>query len=329
MEIKFIEMQSLSYLMSKCKNIFVIKEKGKTLSTNDYSDEEMAKVNDAYTKTITTFEELVDQVYPIGSVYISTTSTNPSTLFGGGWQQIKDTFLLAAGSTYTAGATGSSNGTISVNTNGTSANVAVKGLGSAAYTASSAYLGSSGDQTLTSGAFIIPNASTTYSYRALRTVDDVVSQSDLYISTNGNPRLQFTLDGTIVNYLSLQSDSTMLGQPLEVGSGGTGATTSEDARSNLGIATKALYTGSLSSGSCTFTYGSHKAYLIVGKPSTNSYGLVSVLIPASYITSSRTKQLADNLYYILFNIVGSGTTGTITVGTNNNSGTIMKVYGIN
>ena len=40
-------------------------------------------------------------------------------------------------------ATGGSNGTISVNTNGTSANVAVKGLGSAAYTASSAYLASS------------------------------------------------------------------------------------------------------------------------------------------------------------------------------------------
>ena len=36
-------------------------------------------------------------------------------------------------------ATGSTNGTISVNTNGTSADVAVKGLGSAAYTASSAY----------------------------------------------------------------------------------------------------------------------------------------------------------------------------------------------
>ena len=36
-------------------------------------------------------------------------------------------------------ATGTANGTISVNTNGTSANVAVKGLGSAAYTASTAY----------------------------------------------------------------------------------------------------------------------------------------------------------------------------------------------
>lgn len=40
-------------------------------------------------------------------------------------------------------ATGSVNGTISVNTNGTAANVAVKGLGSAAYTASSAYAAAS------------------------------------------------------------------------------------------------------------------------------------------------------------------------------------------
>ena len=37
---------------------------------------------------------------------MSTNSTNPKTLFGGTWVQIKDTFLLAAGSTYAAGNTG-------------------------------------------------------------------------------------------------------------------------------------------------------------------------------------------------------------------------------
>jgi len=37
---------------------------------------------------------------------MSVNSTNPGTLFGGTWQQIQDTFLLAAGSTYTAGGTG-------------------------------------------------------------------------------------------------------------------------------------------------------------------------------------------------------------------------------
>ena len=46
------------------------------------------------------------KIYPIGSIYISAVSTSPSTLFGGTWEQIKDRFLLAAGSTYTAGATG-------------------------------------------------------------------------------------------------------------------------------------------------------------------------------------------------------------------------------
>lgn len=44
--------------------------------------------------------------YPIGSIYISTNSTDPSTLFGGTWTQIEDRFLLASGSTYTNGDTG-------------------------------------------------------------------------------------------------------------------------------------------------------------------------------------------------------------------------------
>lgn len=46
------------------------------------------------------------EVYPVGSIYMSVNSTNPSTLFGGTWEQIQDTFLLASGSTYSAGTTG-------------------------------------------------------------------------------------------------------------------------------------------------------------------------------------------------------------------------------
>ena len=44
--------------------------------------------------------------YPVGSIYLSVNSTNPGTLFGGTWEQIKDRFILACGSTYANGATG-------------------------------------------------------------------------------------------------------------------------------------------------------------------------------------------------------------------------------
>lgn len=50
---------------------------------------------------------LLNVIYPVGSIYISAVNQNPGTLFGfGTWEQIKDRFLLAAGSSYSAGSTG-------------------------------------------------------------------------------------------------------------------------------------------------------------------------------------------------------------------------------
>lgn len=58
--------------------------------------------HDAYV----TKEALINLIYPIGSIYISTNSTSPATLFGGSWSQIQGQFLLASSSTYAAGSTG-------------------------------------------------------------------------------------------------------------------------------------------------------------------------------------------------------------------------------
>ncbi len=48
----------------------------------------------------------LNMVYPVGTLYMSTSSTSPASLFGGTWTQIKDTFLLSAGDKYGAGSRG-------------------------------------------------------------------------------------------------------------------------------------------------------------------------------------------------------------------------------
>lgn len=72
---------------------------------------------DSLNEIITSLQERIEEVedkmtsiencYPIGSVYISVNNTSPEAALGfGTWTQIKDRFLLAAGSTYTGGDTG-------------------------------------------------------------------------------------------------------------------------------------------------------------------------------------------------------------------------------
>ena len=57
----------------------------------------------------TRVNNIMELVWPVGSVYESSAATDPATLFGvGTWTAITDVMRMAAGSTYTAGATGGS-----------------------------------------------------------------------------------------------------------------------------------------------------------------------------------------------------------------------------
>lgn len=49
---------------------------------------------------------LLEVVYPIGSIYQSTKSLSPASIVGGTWERITEKFLFAAGENYTCGQTG-------------------------------------------------------------------------------------------------------------------------------------------------------------------------------------------------------------------------------
>lgn len=53
-------------------------------------------------------QDTASKLYPVGSVYISFSSTNPSTLFGGTWTRLKDRMLMANGDSYAPNTTGGS-----------------------------------------------------------------------------------------------------------------------------------------------------------------------------------------------------------------------------
>lgn len=90
----------------------------------DYGDEIYISTrngNATFNYTVKTYQEieipiqsheLIDIIYPIGSIYTSLNDVNPSLLFGGYWEKIQGQFLLASGTEYNVGETGGSEYTI-------------------------------------------------------------------------------------------------------------------------------------------------------------------------------------------------------------------------
>lgn len=51
-------------------------------------------------------DNILDMIYPVGSIYLSVNNVDPSTLFGGTWERIEGKFLLASSSTHAIGTIG-------------------------------------------------------------------------------------------------------------------------------------------------------------------------------------------------------------------------------
>ena len=124
-------------------------------------------------------------------------------------------------------------------------------------------------------------------------------------------------------------DSITLTNALALAYGGTGSTTAAGARTNLGIAATLLYSGAVTTGSCSFNYGSYNFYIIIGQLSSTGSRAALVVPRIALTTSAVAYQLADESYYYSFNLYYSGTTAYLAYKGRNSSGQILQVYGVN
>lgn len=116
--------------------------------------------------------DIVNIVYPVGSIYMSVSSTSPATLFGGTWAALEGRFLIGANSTYTAGSTG--------------------GAASVSYTpAGSNSGGSVSSHTLTSDQ--IPSHNHTFTGSAV--TSGGISVGHTHTTTTGNPSANHSHSG--------------------------------------------------------------------------------------------------------------------------------------
>ena len=161
---------------------------------------------------------LLNLVYPVGSIYWSSNNTNPSTLFGGTWTQIKDRFILAAGDSYTNGAIGGA----------ATVTLTVSNMPSHKHSFTPSGTVSSHTHTGPSHSHGLKNGTANVSTSTSTSITHYIRQYENY---NGNRRAGNHLDavtydnrGTISITASSRSSSTISGSTEAAGTGNTGST---------------------------------------------------------------------------------------------------------
>lgn len=98
-------LDELVHTVENYKNISVTKanEAAASATAAQTSANNAAQIESLFQSLWTQYR---DALYPIGSIYMNVNNVSPATLFGGTWEQLEDRFLLGAGSSYSAGATG-------------------------------------------------------------------------------------------------------------------------------------------------------------------------------------------------------------------------------
>lgn len=231
-------------------------------------------------------------------------------------------FVLETGATiavkFTYYNTGASP-TLNVNSTGA---IAIKQYGS---TAASTYMWRSGEVVLFvyNGSYweLISKSTATTTYYGLTKLSSSVTSTSTILAATASAVKQA--------YDRQDFDEISLTTALALAYGGTGATTAAAARTNLGITCTSLYSGTLTTGSTTFNYGSYKAYVIIGQPNSTS-ARVSLFIPKGQLTTTATTyQLADETNYYTFNLSYSGSTVTLAYKGRSGSGQVLRVFGVN
>ena len=161
---------------------------------------------------------LLNLVYPVGSIYWSSNDTDPGTLFGGTWQQIKDRFVLAAGDSYTNGAIGGA----------ATVTLTVSNMPSHTHSFTPSGTVSSHTHTGPSHSHDLKDGTANVSTSTSTSITHYIRQYENY---NGNRRAGNHLDavtydnrGTISITASSRSSSTISGSTEAAGTGNTGST---------------------------------------------------------------------------------------------------------